>query len=524
MANPESGKQRAGRIPLNYFRQPNRLERWKNRLAVGALVVAVAWPLLGLVRRNEGRTDYMRGPVIQVHAWFEPDCNRCHDPFTKINGPSLAQGVFGSAHSSSLLCRECHMKDGGPHHQIQDREPACASCHRDHQGRNFSLVRVPDSDCTQCHADLHPNPNNLGHISRFTKARHGEFGLFVRQQGDPGKLKFNHALHMAAGMKSPKGDPNWTLRKVAKEYRERYAGEPPKGEDGLLTEEQLTKRVQLSCSSCHATDPADLGLKRGQLTGLPEAALMPARRDGAYMLPITYENQCKACHPLTVPSNTADPKSPPLEVPHRLQPFPLHEYLRGAYTRQVVVEKHPDLLDQFVPSRPKPGKLPDADERERVGKLIDAEVLAAEKILFLGKQTCGECHYYEGSRGANALKLGLAPQDLTIEPGNIPSVWFKHARFDHAAHRALDCQECHQKADASTTSADVLIPGIDNCLQCHAPRRGSGAQARGGARFDCVECHRYHHGDQPLHGLGSLQRGLGGKQGMSVQEFLSGSR
>ncbi|MCI0460753.1 MAG: cytochrome c3 family protein [Gemmataceae bacterium] len=518
MANPESGKQRAGRIPLNYFRKPNRLERWKNRLAVGALVVAVAWPLLRFVRRNEGRTDYMRGPVAQAHAFIEADCHRCHVPFTPISGPSLAKDVFGSSHSSSVKCRECHMKDGGPHHTSQDREPACASCHRDHQGRNFSLVRVPDSDCTQCHANLHPNPNKFANVTRFAQGSHPDFRSV---KSDTGKLKFNHALHMAAGMNGSK----WTLRKLGEEHRERYAGEKPKGKDGSWTEEQLNKPIQLSCTSCHASDPADLGLKRGDLTGLPEAALMPERRGGAYMLPITYENQCKACHPLTVPSNTDDPKSPRLEVPHRLQPFPLHEYLRGLYTRQFVdLEKHPGLLEQFVPTRPLPGKFPAAVERKTARDLIDTQVLNAEKVLFKeGKQTCSECHYYEGRvSAAGALKSGVAPRDLTIVPGEVPSVWFKHARFDHAAHRALDCRECHQKADTSTSSKEVLIPGMDNCLQCHAPRTGSGAQARGGARFDCVECHRYHHGDQPLHGLGSIHRGLGGKQGMTVQEFLGG--
>ena len=32
------------------------------------------------------------------------------------------------------------------------------------------------------------------------------------------------------------------------------------------------------------------------------------------------------------------------------------------------------------------------------------------------------------------------------------------------------------------------------------------SRSGGGARFDCTECHRYHHGDAPLHGIGAEER------------------
>jgi hypothetical protein len=229
-----------------------------------------------------------------------------------------------------------------------------------------------------------------------------------------------------------------------------------------------------------------------------------------------------------VPSNAPKRKGAGLAVPHRLQPDQLHSYLEGLYTREFVdLGKFEGLLKQFVPTRPLPGELPGGKARKKARDLIDEQVLKAEEILYLGKQTCAECHHYEGANRhtpKNALKAGLPPKGLRVEPANVPAVWFEHARFDHAAHRALDCLECHKKASSSTVSSDVLIPGMDNCVKCHAPRSGSGAQARGGARFDCVECHRYHHGDEPLHGRGSSHRGLGGQKAMTVQDFLGGSR
>ena len=35
----------------------------------------------------------------------------------------------------------------------------CGGCHRDHQGRDFSLVHLADADCTSCHRDLKTHMN-----------------------------------------------------------------------------------------------------------------------------------------------------------------------------------------------------------------------------------------------------------------------------------------------------------------------------------------------------------------------------
>ena len=80
----------------------------------------------------------------------------------------------------------------------------------------------------------------------------------------------------------------------------------------------------------------------------------------------------------------------------------------------------------------------------------------------------------------------------------------------------LACAECHDAAAGSETSADVLIPGQDTCLKCHAPPSSSG----GGARFDCAECHRYHNGDAPLQGPGAAA--LGVRDRLTVPQFLHG--
>src|SRR5262249_62353310 len=63
--------------------------------------------------------------------------------------------------------------------------------------------------------------------------------------------------------------------------------------------------------------------------------------------------------------------------------------------------------------------------------------------------------------------------------------WMPHAKFNHDAHRGFTCVSCHEKAQTSTESSDVLLPGIATCRTCHAPGLDH-AESR------CFECHTYH--------------------------------
>jgi hypothetical protein len=164
-----------------------------------------------------------------------------------------------------------------------------------------------------------------------------------------------------------------------------------------------------------------------------------------------------------------------------------------------------------------------------VGAAIGQEIVKAETILYAHKQTCGECHNYELAGkvlppDSRALLDSLKPHEppaFRIQPQSTTPIWFSHARFDHSAHRALECSACRAGAyPGSSASGDTLVPGISNCVQCHAPQRHEGDKLVGGARFDCSECHRYHHGDAPLQGLGAAARGP--REKMTVQQFLSG--
>lgn len=505
MTPPETAKPRWEGIPLNYFQHSHSLERWKWWLTLAGLAAPLAWFGLGLLRSDEGQLHYLRGPVAAVHATWEADCTACHIPYTLINDDSGLASLLGETHGTDARCQACHA--GPPHHTRQNpnHTPSCAGCHCDHRGRDASLVRVPDSACTRCHQDL------VAHLNRGEEQAHSfenritRFDLdhppflyrspfFTRERqekaDDPGRLKFSHQRHLAPGMKLPDGGEIFLIKSIHDpKDRARYRRGSQKDTDP----------VQLDCASCHQLESRDFGL-----FSLPEMpkALLPARSAGATMLPITYENQCRACHPLTVERLPA--KDAYLQVPHRLQPNELHDYLEAAYSARYLSD-HPKLLERTIPKRPLPGKIMGPAE-ETARKEIQETVAAAEKILFQGEQTCKKCHHEDPP--------GQFPPERMVPP-NIPEVWFEHALFNHAAHRALTCQACHAEAESSTTSAAVLLPGIETCRQCHAPV----SKSAGGARHDCVECHRYHHGDRPLEGLGAKARGVEPARRLGIEAF-----
>jgi hypothetical protein len=326
----------------------------------------------------------------------------------------------------------------------------------------------------------------------------------------------------------------WTLGKITdKTARERYASAPWQADkaDGAL--------VVLDCASCHRLDAGDFGIDRANKPdGLASSVLTP-RAAGAYMLPVNYEIHCAACHPLTFDPKLKNQDGQMLSVPHRLQPAAVKEFIWGAYAeaygKKSLDERVADALkDSPKPSRPLPGKLTEAETaaRESVEKeslradqfLFKAEVNRADGYLTSGKSACGECHIYEA--------VGAGKRILPIQVNN---VWFEHAKFSHVAHRAFDCRGCHANAyayeadgktpnkSASVDHKDVLIAGIDNCRQCHAPAAG--------VRSDCSECHLYHNGERPWQGVGAAARGPQEpgatdipRRFKDVQQFLKGTQ
>jgi hypothetical protein len=501
---PKARKTEKPLTPIDYYKRPDRITWWKRRLSVTAFFIALAWAC-GLrwdfydyarwQQRVRGLASH--GPLSRVHAPWDFQCEACHASSGSI-GMSQARWAsqfVGGSSQSDARCQQCHI--GPIHHATQfPRNPSCASCHHEHNGRDASLVKIADRHCTQCHGNLElghtigePNPDIDQTVPRFDAKSHPEFR--AKAKPDPGSLKFNHALHLTLGMASDGGGPVKSLGMLAKSDQARY-----------LPYAQGTKRwIQLDCAACHRLEEEDLALPVRPGHG---------RSSGAYLLPIKYENQCRACHPLDF-----DPALPKLKMEHRHQPAEVHKSLWNTYAGQYI-SPNPALSGRRIPLRPLPGR-PETPERQEARQEIERQVRAAERNLF-GPKKCGECHVYDWGPAS----------PVQVKATKVPEVWLPSALFDHSSHRAVRCLECHERAfpqskSASRHSTDVLLPSIKDCVKCHSPSHldGDGISTVGGASFDCTECHRYHNADAPLQGRGAARRAP--KLNGDIQRFLFGN-
>ncbi len=478
MAKRLTSKQRASRIPLDYHRHADGIRANRRVLTALAAIVAVSLVIGTAISRDWHAAAVSPGPVARVHATWEQKCSACHQSFEPIRADAwfAAGNTEGGFAAAVLKCEECHAGSRHFSQQSVAEKSNCTTCHHEHGGRDAHLSAVEDRTCTTCHADLEKHVASassesggaLRHVASFDR-QHPEFRSLER---DPTQLKFNHRLHLSPGLKLPEDRrPGWTLADVDPAVRDQYRSE---GE--LANDKSRSSLVQLDCGNCHRA-ASSLGTSPSAIAKQLSQSASPLSSE---MLPVTYDQHCRGCHPVTVQRDDRE------IVPHGMELSSLRQLLAGRYWETLFRER-PQLATIKSRTRPIPGETPDPAFRE-AESTITQQVQEAERHLM--GVTCVKCHEFQPPVAANVLPL--------VKPVTMPTVWLRHARFDHAAHRAVDCRECHARAyaddaEASTQTRDVLIAGQAKCRECHSPPDNK--FDRGGADFRCIECHRYHHAE-----------------------------
>ncbi len=170
-------------------------------------------------------------------------------------------------------------------------------------------------------------------MTRFDVEHHPEFSAARDGSGQQSaRIKFNHARHLAKGLTLQAGGSAFTFADLDALDRTRYGWTPGQA---------LTSPVELECATCHQLDGEEYA--RGLQASV--ASRVPPRNLGATMLPVTYENHCRACHPLTF-----DSKLPRQQMRHGLSTSEIVDSLRGIYAADAIT-RDPALLRRFVPPR-----------------------------------------------------------------------------------------------------------------------------------------------------------------------------
>jgi hypothetical protein len=216
--------------------------------------------------------------------------------------------------------------------------------------------------------------------------------------------------------------------------------------DGLKTPNG--KKV-LQCKDCHVQEPG-----------------------GAKMLPVKFETMCHDCHRLDF-----DPLEPERQVPHAKVAeiiFMLDEF----YAEQGLVGGYQDATAPFiVQQRRRPGEAMTPQQQQEALSWARQKSRKVADTLFESR-ACTVCH--------TVTRSSVAGKPFVVAPVRVAGTWYPRSEFTHAKHETMRCEDCHAAATSKTT-ADLLIPGIANCRECHAGERAKDKVASG-----CVACHGYH--------------------------------
>lgn len=371
------------------------------------------------------RASWNPGPLSNVHRYFANQCGTCHRaPFKAVE---------------DTACLTCHAGIGA--HIPPAAGPGlvaiaaglaqrrCADCHVEHRGL-FSLVIREGALCVECHRAL--------------------------EETAPAA-----ALRDVGGF--PSGHPQFRATVVADAAGPRLArveiGPRPMPADhpGLVFSHQTHLRPEgfpalhvkaLTCRTCHVPEPSAQGF-----------------------LPITFKGQCQSCHRLRYLLDL-----PWQEVPHG-DDLAVAGAVEGYYAAKAIkqgIAAAPAAAPQIEPRLPgsQPAVAPPPSSAH--GWIVE-KTQAALAVVFKSKEGCFYCH--RPAPGAGVFRVAQV---------RLLTRFLPMARFDHAAHRAVPCENCHA-ARQSQSSADLLIPGIERCTSCHGAE-----SAAFKAQSTCISCHAFH--------------------------------
>ncbi len=340
------------------------------------------------------------------------------------------------------------------HENVGER---CESCHR----KPFERVR--NAACVDCHATVGRHYHTAGLVTGLETMRcagchaeHNEPPTLIRR--DDGLCVDCHArIATVAGPLAKTRDVSDFLD----------------GHPSFLPDERSALKFP------HDThlDPAGIEGPEGTVVMLCGDCHRP-QADGRRMQPVTMEAHCAACHRLDF-----DPAFPEATVPHTKAATVLRRLVE--YYSRSFLERYPDPEAVARPARTVrvPGRVTDVRERERLLRLARERAFAVARDLF-ERRSCHDCH--------SVRATGRPDDPWEVEAVELKREWMPAARFDHARHATelSGCDSCHDAAQSSE-AADVLMPGIDTCRECH----GSGDPHRNPAglvQSGCTLCHGFH--------------------------------
>lgn len=437
---PQSEKEQPQlqRLAMNLSETGLSKRRWAWLLFISVICVFLLLPLTSSLI---GRPDTVLAAFLPLdNFWSTGKISHVHAHFGN-DCATCHRKPFVMVENE--VCIGCHRDTTA--HTHMDRMPAnmllaesgrCGHCHKEHNG-TLSLKPGHQGLCVTCHGALDRQPGvqtRLMNVGDFGED-HPQFRPTVFSAGEWLRVSLDH----------PQLQHNTGLKFSHAAHLTSEGVDSPQG-----------KRV-LECANCHR----------------PEAG-------GAYMLPVNMERDCQECHQLNF-----DPAVPERTLPHGDLPE-LLLFLNEFYALQALQGGY-ESAD--APGTIRRRRRPDdrVSGREQQGALQWAQNKALQVTReVVETRICATCHTVTP---ASDDRVGW-----NIDPVHQPRHWLPLGRFNHASHDNSACVDCHD-AGASENSNDVMLPGIENCRECHG-----GARAENKYASTCIVCHQFHLNDKPAYG------------------------
>jgi len=440
---------------LGYY---NKKHPWRRtRFWVSFLTILGGISALVLFQLRGRETFFNVGKISNNHAAFADDCASCHDKSLMTAGP-LTPATFKQIVSDRF------------HHGITFApiDKKCESCHTAHTLHEPNVLH--DRSCSACHQE-HQGPGPMKLVASFNCAScHNDGGTMEASARRGMRLQWT-SLHRH---RHPAEQVVLELPRPSRGYTQTFSSFWSGHPEFQLDREQV-RDLDLLRFNHQRHFGADIPFVNGRKLDCDYCHKPDA--DDRYYQRVTFAANCQACHSLQF-----DAKNPELTLPHG-NTTAVRGFLRTLPTQyaELAVKKgftKPNEIQNFVTKQ-----MTQLRERVRSGEDFERQVFFSSDPYKPKRDTapqvrasfygCAFCH--EVKPVANAAPLVTKP--IFVDR------WMPQAKFDHAKHASVSCEDCHHAMQSRDTT-DVLMPRKANCVTCHSPA--------GKVVAECITCHTYH--------------------------------
>ena len=349
---------------------------------------------------------------------------------------TLTSGPLSNHHRLiEAQCERCHQAAfrGTPDKQ-------CQECHtvNQHAAAMPSIIKARpelEARCASCHKEHHGERSLVPDDSPLCTGCHKRVDQLLPGTEQPNFGDFDH--HPEFAVHGWIGNPP-VYRRLRLGDKSIRSDTPIKFSHKTHMRLKNEDKPMLTCDGCHAT--AD---------------------DSRSFRPVSFVHQCARCHPIRF-----DERLREVSAPHG----------------------NADNVLPFVTAAIARLHFDDGERGEEARKKIDKESHDDEVGLFTENGGCNQCHDVEEVAAAEAVD---GKHHYLIAQPNIPERWMPASRFSHPTHRFVACESCHAGRSESTSAADINLPSITRCRECHADPPTPGKVAS-----PCLQCHDYHSHEQ----------------------------